>query len=559
MFVRWGVTLLALAVAVNAAAVPPRPQVLLVGNSSLDTELFGDTLDALRVMQNEYFESWIGTWPTAIDWTAAVMGTQVAGALYSLSEGFEALRTSHIYEFSMSENLISLYFTQLVSFYFGQDALSLRAQAYDDMLWVVLGWLDAIKFAKDHSKAHFEAGPSQRPAQGWYGTTWFPAFAHRARIFWHLASVGWDTKLCGGGMNWNPRLMPYKNAITNELYISASTAMYLHFPGDDNSSPFIAKGEEPELALNTNWPPHDPKYRIAALDGHRWLQSSNMTNRQGLYVDGFHISGYKPGDDNSGKKCDERDEMVYTYNQGVLLTGLRHLYTITGEPKYLEEGQQLIRSTIRATGWNIESNLPFENPATAKSFPPWHGLGRAGVLEDACDASGTCSQDAQTFKGIWMHHFTTFCIPLVERLATMTPGVHTRHVNSHIASCKEYEAWLRHNVNAARNTKDRDGKFGMWWTAGLLRDVTAFDLNVVTDVPKPDGATDYRNEGVPNTHLWVLTPTVSSSEDRKQRPMTRKRDALVSDVNDRGRGRTVETQSGGLALLRALWEISRLP
>ena len=30
------------------------------------------------------------------------------------------------------------------------------------------------------------------------------------------------------------------------------------------------------------------------------------------------------------------------------------------------------------------------------------------------------------------------------------------------------------------------------------------------------------------------------------------------DLNDRGRGRTVETQSGGLAVLRAMWEFSRL-
>ena len=30
------------------------------------------------------------------------------------------------------------------------------------------------------------------------------------------------------------------------------------------------------------------------------------------------------------------------------------------------------------------------------------------------------------------------------------------------------------------------------------------------------------------------------------------------DLNDRGRGRTVETQSGGLAVLRAMWEFNRL-
>jgi hypothetical protein len=29
---------------------------------------------------------------------------------------------------------------------------------------------------------------------------------------------------------------------------------------------------------------------------------------------------------------------------------------------------------------------------------------------------------------------------------------------------------------------------------------------------------------------------------------------LTRDLNDRGRGRTVETQSGGVAVVRAMWE-----
>ncbi len=34
--------------------------------------------------------------------------------------------------------------------------------------------------------------------------------------------------------------------------------------------------------------------------------------------------------------------------------------------------------------------------------------------------------------------------------------------------------------------------------------------------------------------------------------------AKGTDPNNRGRGRTVETQGGGLAVLRALWEVGRL-
>jgi hypothetical protein len=33
-------------------------------------------------------------------------------------------------------------------------------------------------------------------------------------------------------------------------------------------------------------------------------------------------------------------------------------------------------------------------------------------LQDICDVDGTCSQDAQTFKGIFFHQLTLFCNPL---------------------------------------------------------------------------------------------------------------------------------------------------
>ena len=47
----------------------------------------------------------------------------------------------------------------------------------------------------------------------------------------------------------------------------------------------------------------------------------------------------------------------------------------------------------------------------------------------------------------------------------------------------------------------------------------------------PNGADDHLNPPIQERHVY--------SEDR--------------DFNDRGRGRTVETQSGGLSVLRAHW------
>ncbi len=89
----------------------------------------------------------------------------------------------------------------------------------------------------------------------------------------------------------------------------------------------------------------------------------------------------------------------------------------------------------------------------------------------------------------------------------------------------------------------------MWWGApphtSSVPDV---------DVDLPAEAVDYRNHEVPQQ--WKYEP-------RHQRDIHDGSDDMnensarieIMDLNDRGRGRTVETQGGGVSVLRALWEI----
>ncbi|KAJ2968973.1 hypothetical protein NUW58_g10099 [Xylaria curta] len=275
-----------------------------------DDSVFADLLSALNATQTIFFAPWLGTWPEAIDWTAAVIGTHISGATRSISEDLAALNSRHdsVTAWKLASNLIDDYFAQTIAFYFGQNAVALRNEAYDDMLWVVLSWVEAIKFVNTHNDLHYtitSSDPSgaalgvfgryaEIPAQPYHGNVWISTFAHRARIFWDLASHGWDTKLCDGGMLWNPQLLPYKNAITNELFIAASISMYLYFPGDDSQSSFSNRCDK----FNPNDPDpqtysgsRDPRYLKAAVESYRWLRNSNMTNARGLFVDGFHISG----------------------------------------------------------------------------------------------------------------------------------------------------------------------------------------------------------------------------------------------------------------------------
>ncbi|POR39130.1 Uncharacterized protein TPAR_00682 [Tolypocladium paradoxum] len=531
------------------------------------TQVLEDAFYALTVLQNSYFDAVNGTWPSSIDWTGAVVETVVAGMLTTLTQSLWSDDFGSDANWKQKENLVSSVYAQVVHSFFGQNAQAIKDQAYDDMLWVVLGWVEATKFVKLHSELHYpgtEHDCKNLPTQlgramqtsSWQGHNWLCTFAGRARAFWDLSAAGWDTKLCHGGMIWNPRLIPYKNAITNELWISASIAMYQQFPND---------------TVKQSWAAKDHAYLTAATEGYKWLQGVNMTNKQGLYVDGYHVDGSKPGN----VECDQRDEMVYTYNQGVILTGQRGLWCATGSASYLEEGHRLIRSVITATGWDLDKNTPVDT--ASDGLPPWRGIGRGGVLEEQCDAGGTCSQDAQTFKGIFFHHLTAFCAPIEPIDVKDGMAVNARQYRSvkatHDKACGTYLGWVKHNVDAAMKTRDGAGRFGMWWGAGARTSGAIMASGDGIDHMAPN-TTDYRNKGTPQDETWgsnkwepgsksvklpcadlVLQP---SSDRRELRRETLPHLAGRSDdPNDRGRGRTVETQAGAIALLRAYWELSQ--
>jgi hypothetical protein len=245
---------------------------------------------ALDSLQSHFFDTAARTWPSAIDWTAAVISTLTAAALRT------ELRSSNNKAFN--KQAFERHFKEFLLSFDGQNARSIKLQAFDDILWVALNWVEGIRLLDE-----LEASPL-RDSLSYNYDYWRARMLSRAREFWILAKNGWSTDLCGGGMNWSPWLEPYKNAITNELWISASSSLFLYSPppGSEN---------------------HDAAYLDAAVQGYEWLRASHMTNNNGLYTDGFHISQLLVPDAPLPLECDDRNEMVYTYNQGVLLSGLR--------------------------------------------------------------------------------------------------------------------------------------------------------------------------------------------------------------------------------------------
>lgn len=491
--------------------------------------IFRHMIDALDVMQSHYFELWIGTWPSAIDWTGAVINTALSSALGTIAQASSETGDDHY------SRTINKYFSHNAAYYFGEDAFSIRNEAYDDILWTVLEWLENIKT--------IEYRNSTEPS--WHGVQFIPGFSHRARLFWDLASKGWDNDLCGGGMIWNPRLLPYKNTITNQLFISASVAIYLSSPGDSIDFPFLTF--ESQTFGSMPGRPHDPKYLKAAIEGYSWLKKSNMTNESGLYVDGYHIKGYSRNGSIGTGKCDDRNEMIYTYNQGVILSGLRGLWEATGNRSYLHDGYKLIRNVMASTGWYWSG----EPDSPIHKFSSWAGLGQHGILEELCDRSGSCSQDSQTFKGIFFQHLTQFCepLPLQARIPGKSYAASRMLRAKHGDFCRTVGLWTAHNAEAALSTRNDLGLFGTWW---------GYRYAVSDNYPQslPAHAIDYRNDAsILKTTKWMYpgksyltdTPTAKAARSNK--------DITTADVNDRGRGRTVETQQGGLAVLRSSWEL----
>lgn len=512
----------------------------------LDFDPFTETLDALSTLQDKFFEIWLGLWPTTIDWTGAVMGTYVSACISSIIRAQPGIYAAE--ENLRLQNEIDKYFSQTVSYYFGEDAFQIRNEAYDDILWVVLGWLESIKSMNLRSK--YDA--QRKSSTSWYGNQFKPAFAHRAHIFYTIARNGWDNRLCGGGLTWNPNLEPYKNTITNTLFITASVQMYLYHPGDDNSSPFIYRRDNATTEMLPPVEPHDPEYLDAAIAGYDWLKSVNLTNELGLFVDGYHIRDWWRGH----TTCNVRNEMVYTYNQGVLLTGLRGLWESTGKVSYLEDGHQLVRNVISATGWSLEDGNVID---LGNLTLQWHGLGSRGILTELCDPSGTCSQDGQTFKGIFFHHLTSFCHSLpTDPADAAVPGktwlADRGTAGMHRRSCASYVKWVARNAIAALDTRDDDGVFGMWW--GVASGWSRAQLErMLADQHRlvPENAVDLRQSRPESRHHGISMNIVGSPQEI----LASTRRITTRDVNDRGRGRTVETQSGGLMVVRALFELLR--
>jgi hypothetical protein len=503
---------------------------------------FYEFQDALATMQGSPF--WSGYDWKSIQWVSAFLDNLLGATDRSLTEvlvEYDGNIPGSYISGPTIDGEISQYYTEMQTFFGSEDTTQIFGAAYDDAQWVVLEWLEAIRFINEYD-AYSNGSRSQDDIR---------RFAHRAHVFYNIVQNEFDTSLCGGGITWNPALQPYKNAITNELFMASSIAMYLYFPGDYNTDPYPSANYS--SVTNTTLPPlpfvqpHDPLFLDNAIKEYEWFKTQNFTNEQGLIVDGFHIS-------ENQTTCDQRNEMVYSYNQGVILSGLRGLWEATNDPQYLSDGYGLIDTVVHATGWNAQD---------ASDASQWAGLGRNGIMEDYCDAPANCSQDAQIFKGIYFQHLSVFCEPL----PTTTPLVEgvtmladIELATAHVRNCDAYTKWVTHNANAALSTRDQYNVIGGWWGANHNDSVQSAMLDVV--VPLPPGSWDERNDPrMLNQAPWVRNDYRQDEETRGVEAQPHMELTIRSqkrDLNDGGRGRTAETQGSGLGVVKAASDFTRV-
>lgn len=223
-------------------------------------------------------------------------------------------------------------------------ALATLAGFYDDAkgLWQTTGWwnsANALEATIDYTAAtgvttytHVVANTfvqAQRSAaqflndyfddEGWWALAWIKAYdlTGDARYLAMAGSIfddmcrGWDAT-CGGGLWWDKHHQK-KNAIPNELFLSAAARLHLRVPGTAGAGSRL------------DW----------AQRSWAWFAASGMINAAGLVNDGLTAA------------CVNDDGCTWTYNQGVVLGGLVALHQATGDATLLAQAKTIADAALR--------------------------------------------------------------------------------------------------------------------------------------------------------------------------------------------------------------------
>ena len=268
-----------------------------------------------------------------------------------------------------------IYFTSiLTTFEKHQNTKFLNPWFYDDEGWWALAWIKA------------------------YDLTGEVRYLNMAKVIFEDMKEGWDST-CGGGIWWSKK-RKYKDAITNELFLSVAAKLHLRTANDVGTGSYL------------NW---------AQQEWH-WFKSMGLINSSNLINDGLNGA------------CQNNGETIWTYNQGVILSGLVDLYKSTKDTSFLLQAQSIASAAIRTLAPNE-------------------------ILQEPCELS-ICGADSPQFKGVFMRNLS-YLNQTVDR--------------------QPYREFIVKNANSIwLQNRNRANQFGLSWagpfdSADAVRQSSAMD------------------------------------------------------------------------------------
>lgn len=188
---------------------------------------------------------------------------------------------------------------------------------YDDEGWWALAWLDVHERLDDSR------------------------YLDMSKAIFEDMSHGWSED-CGGGIWWKKN-EHYKNAIANELFLSVAVRLAE-----------VTSGSSRRFYLD--WAEREE----------RWFVASGMINSQGLVNDGLDAA------------CKNNGKTTWTYNQGVILTGLSGFGRLKHDPAATRLAGRIAHAVVTQL------------------------VDIQGVVHDPCEPD--CGDDGVQFKGILMRN-----------------------------------------------------------------------------------------------------------------------------------------------------------
>jgi predicted alpha-1,6-mannanase (GH76 family) len=190
----------------------------------------------------------------------------------------------------------------------------------DDEAWWARAWIDA------------------------YDLTHTPSYLAMAQTIFADMTTQWDTTTCGGGVWWSKNLSTsaYKNAITNELFLTIGAALANRVTDTTQKAQYLAWAQK-------EW---------------TWFNASGMINSQNMVNDGLNAT--------NPKACTNNNQTTWTYNQGVILGGLVELYNADKNPTLLPVAQKIADAAM--TNLVTSSGVLHEPTLTGPDGPQFKGI-----------------------------------------------------------------------------------------------------------------------------------------------------------------------------------------